>query len=164
MDTNKASKILAEYMGLVYVAFNDLGEFPKPGYWEVKSLELFQQKSEQVFQMNIDTIIALSTVKNGWVRVGEDKQAKYVSRSSLPYFYSYDELFKIVAKLEKEDGIKIARAFHGWEAYVYKHTLDFKPIGVTKYTELPDREQLFWNLVDAVKYIKELKNGEDKDT
>lgn len=161
----EGSKTLAEYMGLKYIPFNDLGNYPKPGYWLTRHI------------VNIFDFIHF-TPKNDWVKVG-DKRAKFVCRnhSQLRYFNDYNLLMEVAEKLEKEDlrqyfykwqqedeirfnfeNISIDR-MGGWDVCIML-SLD-PPMEISKsekYKELCDRQQLFFCLVDAVEYVNNLKN------
>lgn len=171
MDNNtiiEGSKILAEYMGLKYIPFNDLQGLPKAGWWKIAPLK---QGLSEYFQFN---------PKNDWVKVG-DKRAKFVCRnhSQLRYFNDYNLLMEVAEKLEKEDlrqyfykwrqedeirfnfeNISVDR-MGGWDVCIML-SLD-PPMEISKsekYKELCDRQQLFFCLVDAVEHVNNLRNEE----
>lgn len=170
MDDNiiiEKSKTLAKYMGLQYIPFNDLQDYPKPGYWQTTA------------KTNLPDFIQFNP-KNSWVKVG-DKRAKFICRnhSELRYFNDYNSLMEVVSKLEKEnlrdyfykwqeedeirynfEGLEISRFHVKWDVTIWL-ALD-PPMEISKsvkYKDLPDRQQLFFVLVDAIEYINNLRHG-----
>lgn len=160
------SKTLAKYMGLQYISFNDLQGLPKAGWWKIMDKALIAD----LIQFN---------PKNGWKRLG-DKRAKFICRShhELRYFNDYNWLMEVVEKLEAEnlrdyfykwqeedeirfnfENISVDR-MSGWDVCVML-SLD-PPMEISKsieYKDLPDKQQLFFVLADAVEYINNLRHG-----
>lgn len=161
------SKLLAEYIGLQYFPHNDLQGLPKAGWWQVAPFK--KDLSEYIF----------FNPKNGWVKY-ENKRAKFICRShhELRYFNDYNLLMEVAEKLENEDlkkyfyswqeedevhfnfdCLSVDRFHYGWRVSV-DLTLD-PPMEISKsveYKDLPDRQQLFFVLADAVEYTNNLKN------
>lgn len=173
MNIVEASKILAVYMGMVYVPFaaHQRATTVKPGWYRTYKLGTCHPLIENSIKH-----------KNGFSRqLDENTLGKFVCRNhtQLRFFNSFDELSLVVAKLEKED---LSEYMYKWELedetmYNFDYievSVDTNYVGVdvnlsldppmqisTLRPELPKRQQLFWALADAVEYINnlKLKNG-----
>lgn len=115
-DVIKGSKIIAEYMNLVYLPFSvELKEKGmKPGWHETK-----QRNTERYPTIEIDGEIKevkidfekIINTKNGWKLFEEEgkspKYYKFVCRhhSGLRYYNSWDSLIPVIEKIEKESGL-----------------------------------------------------------
>lgn len=100
MTITEKSKILAEYLCWVYVPNNDLGEFPKAGwYTPLTSCKPSKHSSSNV-------------------KVG-DMYTKYVCRShnQLRFYNSFDELIPVLNKLTEED---LKEYMYSWEECTYE--------------------------------------------
>lgn len=146
----EGSKLLAEYLGYFYAPFNNLQGYHKAGWYKPA------------------TRFSKSNTK------GEKGWATYLVRGNkdLRFFNSYDWLFEVIEKLEKEDlkeyfdegnfmQLSVDRFDGKWSACI---NLNYDPprffLQDEEYlNKLPDREQLFWVLCEAVSRVKEIKNG-----
>jgi len=147
----KGSKILATYLGWHYVPSNNLGEYKKAGWYS---------RHSPVYNLKV--------------------QGNYIGRhhTNLTFYNSFDSLFKVIDKLEKEDlkdylyiwtnsegdigynfqGVRVDRFNGVWDVSVeLQLDPDIDISNHEKYKDLPEKEQLFWNLVDAVKWVNNLK-------
>ena len=116
-DIISGSKLIAEYMGLVYLPFSaELKEKGmKAGYYKTVSAEPNIQEVTQtsyrvgeedkacVKKINININLLRYHNKNGW-KLFEDSYYKYVCRhhGDLRYWNSLDELVPVIQNIEKE--------------------------------------------------------------
>lgn len=156
----EGSKLLATYLGWIYVPHNDLQGYSKSGWWKP-----FTGK----FRHD-----GLQSVVDKKSKDHKDKfgSTYYVCRShhELRFFNSYDFLFDVIYKLEKEDlkdyfdegnfmQVSVDRFDGKWDACV---NLNLDPpywLSSDEHKNLPDRGQLFEVLVAAVRKVNEIKNG-----
>ena len=154
-EITEASKILATYLGWIYVPSNNLGDYTKAGWYKMPK-----------------------TAYSAWAtKYGSN----YVCRrhNDLRFYNSYDALSEVIDKLEKEDlslymyswtdhtdeskvrynfyGVKVDMDTDRIDVYI-EHQLDPPSwISGEEDKELPKKQRLFWALVESVKYINELK-------
>ena len=156
-EITEASKILATYLGWIYVPSNNLGDYTKAGWYKMPK-----------------------TAYSAWAtKYGSN----YVCRghNDLRFYNSYDALFEVIDKLEKED---LSRYMYSWTDDEDETKLQYNFNGVDVWVdservcvrinqqldpgikisgeedkELPKKQRLFWALVESVKYINELKNN-----
>ena len=173
MEITEASKILATYLGYTYIPFAaHQGAFTvKPGWYETRPRSKF----------------ASHLVKSGWAPINDEILGRFICRNhnQLRFFNSYDTLFEVVDKLEKEnlsqwmyswpdheDPEKLQYNFNGIRVnvstgYIYVCIeLQLDPpvyIGECKDETLPAKQQLFWALVNAVHKVNEIKNRKDEE-
>jgi len=161
----EASKELATYLGWVYIPSNDLQGYSKAGWWRPLDVN-----KEAKLYGTVSQIVKDAATKAG--------SRYYMGRktSDLKFFNSFDWLFWVVDKLEKEqlgeyffkyqfgdeqeessfNGIEVSVANH---AAVWLNTVFDPPYSVSApRLNLPKREQLFWALADGVKYVNKLKD------
>lgn len=116
-DIIDGSKLIAEYMGLVYLPFSaELKEKGmKAGYYETVSAEpniqevtqtsyrVGEEDKVEVKKINININLLRYHNKNGW-KLFEGRYYKYVCRhhGGLRYFNSLDSLVPVIQKIEKE--------------------------------------------------------------
>lgn len=162
----EGSKILAQYLGYTYLPFNNENNIShNPGWW------LLEKRKN----INIPVL-----PKSKWV-IMKDKnyKGKFICRghNELEFYNNYNQLFQIITKLEKEDlseyfyswyegdekrnnfeGIEVSR-FHGaWDVSINLALDPCMEISEIR-RDKEDKEQLFLALVDAIKYINNLKNN-----
>lgn len=101
-DIIEGSKLIANYLGWQYVPFNDLGDFPKPGWWIV------YPKSQDV-RINIFR----ASPKSNLSKIG-DGFGKFICRhhSELRFYNDWNEIIKVIEKLQKED---LSHRHYSWE-------------------------------------------------
>jgi len=141
-DIKEISKSLAEYLGWKYIGFNS-GE---------KDLKLGWYKTQK--KTGIPNIIEASLLRtHKFVVLDDDTLGKYVCRShnELRFYNSYDWLFEVVENLMGDDEFKVV-VDNAPRVYDYADNL-ISEIRI----ELGIREQLFYALGDAVKYLKDGK-------
>lgn len=140
------SKVLADYLGYIYIPFNDLQGFRKPGFYRPLKTD--------------------STYEETYRKTSNDY---YLGRGlkDLNFQGDYNKLFEVAEKLEDE----ILSDYFGenfqevviefvdiWHIYI-KLRYD-PPKFISKVRDgIPRKEQLFLSLIDAVEYINELKDG-----
>lgn len=123
-DIINGSKLIAEYMGLIYLPFSAESERHallkekgmKAGYYKTVSAEPKIEKTKVTTlengvkikeeELNINTNLLRYHNKNGW-RLFEGKYYKYVCRlhTDLRYWNSLDALVPVIKKIEREGGI-----------------------------------------------------------
>src|SRR6187402_2691757 len=95
----KGSKLIATYLNYVYIPFNDLRDFKKPGWYEV--IQKTTDKREitittrtypdgeiTTYKKQVSGNYLLYSVKNGWESV-EDYHARFICRTHDGFdFYS----------------------------------------------------------------------------
>lgn len=97
------SKLIAEFLGFVYIPFSaDLKEL-KPGWYETKSAE---PNIKNTVVGDIDINLLLYHNKNGW-KLFEGKYYRFICRNhgELRFWNSLDALVPVIQKIEKEGGI-----------------------------------------------------------
>lgn len=159
-DIKETSKLLAEYLGWVYIPSNDLKGLNKAGWYKVgsgkpkietatitTSSNINPEKTVEKKEINITPLRYHR--KNGWV-FSEGNYYKYVCRShnELRFYNSFDWLFEVVLDLNIEFSVVVdatPRVMHN-NVWISEYRRD---LGI--------REQLFYALGDAVKYIKDGK-------
>lgn len=106
------SKLIAEYMNLVYLPFSvELKEKGmKAGWYETKQ-RTFERNPTieidgEIKEVKIDFERIMNT-KNGW-KLFENKYYKFVCRhhGGLRFYNSWDSLISVIEKIEKENGFK----------------------------------------------------------
>jgi len=160
-DIKETSKSLAEYLGWKYIPSNDLRGLSKAGWYKVESAKPKIEKVTVTTSSNINPEKIVENreinvtplryhIKNGWV-LNEDSYYKYVCRShnELRFYNSYDWLFEVVEDLMSDDEFKVI-VDNAPRVYDYADNL-ISEIRI----ELGIREQLFYALGDAVKYLKD---------
>lgn len=116
-------------------------------------------------------------MENKEIIEGSKLLAEYMGMRYIP-FNDYNLLMEVIAKLEKEDlseyfykwpeedevnfnfeELKVDRFYGRWNSSVLL-SLDpsFEISSAEKYKEYEERQQLFFVLVDTVKYVNNLKN------
>ena len=172
----KWSKILAAYLGWKYYGFNCPESIANPkmrlGWYKIRDRKL--------------NPLLYNNPKSGYTIIDENTLGAYVTRNhaGLRFFNSFDSLFEVVEKLEKEDlknymytwpspqdngqleynfqGVRVDRFNGVWDVSV---ELQLDPaIDISnheKYKDLPEKEQLFFNLVEAVKWVNNLKSAKN---
>lgn len=108
------SKLIAEYLGWVYIPFSADLKHKKTGWYQVRSAKPNIQKAklrskdtttgeETVEELEIDVNFIKFNNKNGWTLVG-DNYYKFVCRkhSELRFWNSLDALVPVIQKIEKE--------------------------------------------------------------
>ena len=126
-DIINGSKLIAQYMGLVYIPFNDLQGLKKAGWYDFRSLEpqieeatvtsykiIGGEKTEEVKEtLKINMNLLRYHNKNGWLKT-ENGYYKYICRNhgELRYWNSLDTLIPVIKKIEKEYSI---------DFYLYKN-------------------------------------------
>lgn len=108
------SKLIAEYLGWIYIPFSADLKHKKAGWYQVKSAKPNIQKAklrskntttgeETVEELEIDVNFIKFNNKNGWTLVG-DNYYKFVCRkhSELRFWNSLDALVSVIQKIEKE--------------------------------------------------------------
>jgi len=167
MKENKiieGSKLIAEYLGWKYVPSNDLGNFPKPGWWEYFENKLYYHKS-------------------GMTRVGMNGgTANFICRNhhELRFYNSMDALLPAIEKLEKED---LKEYVYSWESQG-ETRYNFMNISFTLYSkggyseieleldppyeisssfekDLNWTQNTFNVVVNTIKFIKELRDEKE---
>ena len=152
-DIVNGSKVLAEYLGWKYIPFSaDIKPYKSGGWYKYKTAS------------NLE---ALGLRKSGWIKVEEGLIANFICRthSELRFFNDYNLLALAIEKLEDEDlhfsfedenfeGIEVSRFTGRWAVNI---NLRYDPpIWLSEQRDLPEKQQLFFALVDAVKYINNL--------
>ena len=158
-DIVNGSKLLAEYLEWKYIPFStDLSPYKNGGWYKYKTAS------------NLE---ALGLKKSGWIKVEQELIAKFICRthSELRFFNDWNALALVIEKLEKEDlhfsfdddnfeGVEVSRFTTRWAVCI---NLRYDPcIWISKkyvYKDLPEKQQLFFALVDAVNYINNLRNA-----
>ena len=163
-DIVNGSKVLAEYLGWKYIPFSSNMISYKSGGW-------YKYKTPS----NLE---ASGLKKSRWIKVEEGLIAKFICRthSELRFFNDWNDLALVIEKLEKED---LSFAFYEWESKnVTRSNFEGIEIDITtkditvwfnlttnpplkiseERKELPKKQQLFFALVDSVKYINSLRN------
>lgn len=99
MKIEQKSKVIAEYLGWVYVPHNDLKDFPKAGWWK------------PVYTINGEIFPA--KLLSGATRIGNTFW-KFVCRNhnQLRFYNSFDELIPVLNKLIEED---LREYMYSWE-------------------------------------------------
>jgi len=116
-DIISGSKLIAEYMNLVYLPFSAelKGKGMKAGYYQTVSGEpdiqevtqtsykVGEEDKAEVKKINININLLRYHNKNGW-KLFEGSYYKYVCRThgDLRYWNSLDELVPVIQKIEKE--------------------------------------------------------------
>ena len=175
-EITEASKILATYMGYKYYGFNCPESLANPkmklGWYKIRDKKLLHPA-------------LLHSSKLSHVFIDENTVGSYVCRlhGELRYWNSYDWLFEVIDKLEKED---LSRYMYSWTDDEDETKLQYNFNGVDVWVdservcvrinqqldpgikisgeedkELPKKQRLFWALVESVKYINELKNRDN---
>ncbi len=168
MKENKiteGSKLIAEYLGWKYVPSNDLGNFPKPGWWEFFEGKLYYHKSSMT-------------------RVGMNGgTGNFICRNhhELRFYNSMDALLPAIKKLEKED---LSEYIYKWTDYEGETRYNFQAITFTLYAnggyseveldldppyeivqsfdkDLTWTQNTFNIVVDTIKFIKELRDEKE---
>ena len=104
-NITEGSKKIANYLGWVYIPFNDLQGLSKAGWYETKCYKPILNKillpSGREVEINFSEI---PNIKEGWKRVVLTNY-KYVCRNhdQLRFYNSMDALLSVISKLEKED-------------------------------------------------------------
>lgn len=121
-DIIEGSKIIANYLGWVYIPFNDLQGLSKPGWYKRESSKPNIQKATissfpekgNIENITIDVNLFKFNSKNGWIKT-EDYYYKYICRShgDLRFYNSMDELIKIIDKIQKD--FSIQKKGYSWE-------------------------------------------------
>lgn len=140
MNIKETSKLLAEYLGWRYIGFNSDKKDFKLGWYKTR-----KKKG--------DLIEASLLRKYKWVILDETTLGQYVCRShnELRFYNSFDWLFEVVLDLMSDDEFKV---IVDSTPRVYDHADNLiSEIRV----DLGIREQLFYALGDAVKYLKDGK-------
>ena len=136
-DIKETTKLLAEYLGWRYIGFKS-GE---------KDLKLGWYRTQK---RGLPKIIEASMLrKNHWIVLDDNTLGKYVCRShnELRFYNSFDWLFEVVLDLMSDTELSVIvdaapRVMHN-------------NIWISEYdADLGIREQLFFALGDAVKYLK----------
>lgn len=161
----EATKLLAEYDGLKYYP-NTSNTYA--GWWDIN------KKHSTVHLKPNTKLIALSlnyVLEDGNI-------GRYVCRShnDLNYIGSYDKLFSVIKKLEKEvlsecyyqdevfsnfEEISVERYQGKWGVNIKLWNLDPDVIiGECKDESLEKEEQLFWTLFSAIKTVNKIKSDE----
>jgi hypothetical protein len=124
------SKLIAEYLGWVYIPFNDLQGFPKAGWWKCipkvqdiqkSTVYSFDGEKEEVKELNLDLNLFRYNNKNGWKAIGEE-YCKYICRThgDLRFWNSWDALIPVIEKIEKDFKVKFHINNGGCEVRVDK--------------------------------------------
>ena len=129
----EGSKLIAEYLGWKYAPSNELGDFPKAGWWEY-----FPRKTY--------------LYKNGMTRVGEGT-GNFICRShkELRFYNSLDALLPAIKKIEKETDIR----FTIWTdecCSILKS--EYSEIIGNSFDELDTVKNVFECIVQTIKYIQ----------
>lgn len=165
----EGSKLLAEYLEWEYFPFNDLRGVKKPGWYYVAS--------------SPNPVIAGSMlIKGGYQKTEDDRLVKFICRNhhELRFYNSYDYLFEVIEKLEKEDlkdflykweedgetrynfkGIEVDVNTSYVEVFVNWALDPPQRISEEIWKELPKIQRLFFALVDAVQWVNNIKNGKN---
>lgn len=171
------SKVIAEYLGWMYIPFNDLQGFPKAGWWQVKEREKTSVTLDSGKIINTTAVGDVMNRKQGW-QIIDGNYVKFVCRnhSQLRFYNSFDALIPAIEKLESEDlsdysykwkddrglnnnfmGIEFMR-WHDNSDFVIEWELDpilsigeGKGEGITKDT--------FYAVYQAIEYINDLKQN-----
>lgn len=133
-DIINGSKLIAEYMGLVYLPFSaELKEKRmKAGYYETVSAEPKIEKTKVTTlengvkvkeeELNININLLRYHNKNGW-KLFEGSYYRYVCRhhGDLRYWNNLDSLVPVIQKIEKENkGVKFHLNNNGCEVKIGK--------------------------------------------
>jgi len=157
-DIINGSKLLAEYLGWKYIPFStDLEPYKSGGWYKY----LYAPKK-----------FTFLNPKTGFIKIDDKTLAKFICRthSELRFLNDWNDLALVVEKLEKEnlhfsfdddnfEGVEVSR-MTGWAVCI---NLRYDPCiwiseDFREYRDLPERQQLFFALVDAVNYINDLRN------
>lgn len=169
-DIIEGSKIIANYLGWVYIPFNDLQGLTKPGWYQVAT--------------NINSLAPLVYhTKNGWIKLG-DKFYRYICRnhSELRFYNSMDELIKVIEKIQKDWSVE--KYSYSWEmgSHNYYNFNGFKfnlcnngaysqvnweldpPEEIVKSfdSKLNWTQNVFKVVVDTILYIDKIKQNNDR--
>jgi len=147
MTIIEGSKILAEYLGWKYYGFNPESKI-KGGWYKIS---------------NNSGLLDLP--KSTFIHLEDNIWGKYVCRthSDLRFYNSYDSLFEVIDKLEKES---FPSTWENNKHQELKILITEKAVYInlglrllhTDRSGLPKKEQLFYALVDAVNFVNKLKN------
>lgn len=168
------SKLIAKYLGWVYVPHNNLGNYKKAGWYRT------QERVEEVLEkeggtINKTLIIDSMRRKKGWDIV-DGKYVRFVCRShnELRFYNSFDALIPAIEKLEKED---LSEFHYEWEDGRGKHN-NFMGIRFSRFEDQSDFsidlqldpptwigegkgggivKDTFKAVVEAIKYINNVK-------
>lgn len=141
-DVKETSKLLAEYLGWQYVGFNSEEKDLKPGWYKTR---------KKIGNPNIIQTALLRKYK--LVVLDDETLGEYVCRSDneLRFYNSFGWLFEVVLDLMSDEKFKVV-VDNAPRVYDYADNL-ISEIRV----DLGIREQLFYALGDAVKYLKDGK-------
>lgn len=92
-DIINGSKLIAEYLGWVYITFNDLQGYSRPGWWKV---------ARNVWGDDGLGRYMLSKTKNHKDKLGS---SYYVCRNhyELRFYNSFDAIIPVIEKIEEKD-------------------------------------------------------------
>lgn len=159
VDIIEGSKRIAEFMGLKYIPFNDLQDFPKPGWWEVHSNEpkIYELRIDEPAEakdfkiLKLDTNKFKYTTKKGYISTSK-YYAKFICRnhSDLRYYNDTDLLLTVVNKI----GGRLNITFDEVKLYAGDEVIR------ANYTKLPLLRQALFEVV--VEYLSEIiKNNNE---
>lgn len=114
----EGSITIAEYLGWVYIPYNNLQGLSKPGWYRrVSSKPVIEEVKFTTTDLNLNAIETRVEMldsnlfnysrKQGWELVGEHYY-KYVTRrhTDLRFYNSFDELMIVLERLVKDDSMK----------------------------------------------------------
>jgi len=143
------SKLLALYLGWEYIGFStSLPKNTKGGWYK----NVFSPSEGQWHLVH---------PKSKYTPITDGRYGEWVCRtnSELRFYNSYDWLFEVVSKVEKEvfEGILIDRFCGKWNVTIVSIGFPAVMLYQSK-DELTELQNLFYSCLAAVKYINERKN------
>lgn len=115
MTIEQKSKVIAKYLGWVYVPHNNLKNFPKAGWY----IPLTKHKKQKVDVKGLGSFISYDPPLkySSSIFVVDEMPYKYVCRShnQLRFYNSFDALIPVLNKLTEED---LREYMYSWEQCV----------------------------------------------